>query len=231
MRILSLSLLFFVVLAFSSITQSCQEAEDSVDVNQDKIHQYLELQYNAFEDKTTAVAQFRFGNAIGTPLKLTGNAAITADGNVMTWNEMLNRYEWTWTGETSNTTFSYTDNDLNTFVNSIEVREIAIPASLDTISQDSSYNLVWSGNALDTNEEVQAIVNEQGEVNGTIFDQKNVGATSITLTKNRLATVDPGVVSVWLNRDYKPAIVQATDAGGIIVGKYLDIKQNVTLKN
>lgn len=231
MRFLSLSLLFISILALTSLTQSCQKAEDSVDVAQDKIHQYLELQYNVIEDKTTAVAQFRFGNVIGTPLKLAGTAEISADGNTMTWNETLNRYEWSWTGEVTNTTFSYTDNDANTFVNTIEVREIGIPMALDTISKDSSYNLVWTGNPVAADEEIYVALNETGQVNGTLFDQKNVGATSITLNKSRLSGIDPGPITLWISRDYKPTISQATSAGGVIVGKYLDTKRSITLKN
>lgn len=191
----------------------------------------MELQYNALEDKTYARAQFRFGNALGTPLKLSSTAESSADGNTMTWNEVINIYEWNWTGKTSTTAFSYTDNDGNTFANNIEVREITVPAALDSISKDSSYNLVWSGDPVATSEEIYVIVNETGETNGTLFSQTNVGATSISLNKNQLATIDPGTVSVWISRDYKPAMTQVTNAGGILVGKYLDIKQNVTLKN
>ena len=96
MRIIQQFLAVFAVASLFVLTQACQKAEPSSDVNQDKIHQYLELYYNAAEDKTYAIAQFRFGNAIGTPLELSSATNIQVDGNAMTWNDAfnINRYEW-----------------------------------------------------------------------------------------------------------------------------------------
>lgn len=81
-------------------------------------------------------------------------------------------------GNAATASFSYTDNDGTDFTNSIETRPISVPVALDSISKDSSYNLVWTGNPIATDEAVYVIVNETGEINGTLFSQLNVGATS-----------------------------------------------------
>lgn len=227
----SLILLFAAVIGLSSLTQSCQKAEDSADVNQDRIHQYLELFYDEAQDKTYAYAQFRFGNAIGTPLKLATNASVSVEGNAMSWNENfnLNRYEWEWTGKRSSATFTYNDNDGNTFINTVIINDIGFPTSLDTISKDSSYNLVWTGTPLVADEDIWVSINEDNEANAATFTQNNQGATSITLTKDGLSKIDPSSVTLWIDRNNKPAISQTTSAGGILVGKYRDTATDVIL--
>lgn len=228
---LSFLLLFATVIALSNLTQSCQKAEDSADVNQDRIHQYLELFYDEAQDKTYAYAQFRFGNAIGTPLQLATNATVSVEGNTMSWNDNfnLNRYEWEWTGKRNSATFTYTDNDGNTFVNTVIINDIGFPASLDTISKDSSYNLVWTGDPLAADEDVWVSINEDNEANAATFNQNDQGATSITLTKDGLSKIDPSSVTLWIDRNNKPAITQATSVGGILVGKYRDTATDVIL--
>ena len=228
---LSFFLLFTTVIALSGLTQSCQKAEDSADVNQDRIHQYLELFYDEAQDKTYAYAQFRFGNAIGTPLQLATNATVSVEGNTMSWNDNfnLNRYEWEWTGKRNSATFTYTDNDGNTFVNTVIINDIGFPASLDTISKDSSYNLVWTGDPLAADEAVWVSINEDNEANAATFNQNDQGSTSITLTKDGLSKIDPSSVTLWIDRNNKPAITQATSVGGILVGKYRDTATDVIL--
>lgn len=226
---LQLCFLFLVVTALSSLIQSCQKAENSADVNQDQIHQYLELFYDEAQDKTYAYAQFRFGNAIGTSLKLATNASVSVEGNTMNWDDNfnLNRYKWEWTGKRNSATFTYNDNDGNTFVNVVTINDIGFPASLDTISKDTSYNLIWTGNPLDANEAIWVSINEDHEANAATFNQNTQGATSITLTKSGLSKIDPSNVTLWIDRNNKPTIDQATSAGGILVGKYRDTATDV----
>jgi len=233
MKLLKTGFLFAAVAAFLLLSQSCQKAEDSSDVNQDKVHQYLELYYNSKEDKTYAYAQFRFGNSIGTPLKLGSSASISVDGNAMTWNETLNlnRYEWEWTGMVSSVTFIYSDLDGNTFTNTATLDNIGFPTSLDTISKAASYDLAWTGTALDTDDEVWVYLNEDNEVNGALLKENGSGDTSITITKSKMANIDPSTITIWMDRHNKPAISDATSAGGILKGRYRAVKENVVLTN
>lgn len=233
MKALKTSLLLVVAIALAMLNQSCQKAEDSTDVNQDKIHQNIELQYNSAEDKTYATVQFRFGNAIGTPLELKGTAEVTVDGNTMTWNESfnLNRYEWSTTGKMTNATFVYTDNDGNTFTNTATIDDIAFPTSFTTISKAQAYDLAWVGAPTDTDDEVWVYLNEDNEANGALFKQTNNNATSITIDKAGMAKIDPSTITVWMDRNNKPPINQATSSGGIINGQYRAIATGVNLTN
>lgn len=228
MRTFSVFFLFLAALGLSSLTQSCQKTENADDVNQDRIYQYLELFYDEAKGKTFAYAQFRFGNAIGIPLELTSASGVTVDGNMMRWNDdfNVNRYEWEWTGKVSTATFSYTDGDGKTFANSLTINDIGFPITLDTISKDTSYNLVWTGAALSADENVWISLNEGGEANSAIFQQNNLGATSITLDEAGLSKIAPSPVTIWMDRVNKPAINQATSTGGILIGRYRATKTN-----
>lgn len=233
MKGLRTSLFLLATVCLAMVNQSCQKAEDSTDVNQDKIHQNIELQYNSAEDKTYGIVQFRFGNAIGTPLELGGTAEVTVNGNTMTWNEdfNLNRYEWSTTGKLSSATFEYRDNDGNVFTNTATINDIAFPTSFTTISKAQAYDLAWVGTALDTDDEVWVYLNEDNEANGALFKQTNDNATSITIDKAGMAKIDPSTITVWMHRNNKPAINQATSAGGIINGQYKAIATGINLTN
>lgn len=233
MRLLKLCFLLIAVISGSLLTQSCQKSESSADVNQDRIHQNLELYYNSREDKTYAYAQFRFGNSIGTPLELGGTATIAVDGNTMSWNSTLNinRYEWSWTGKVQSATFVYTDIDGNAFTNTANINDIGFPASLDTISKAASYDLAWTGAALATDEAVWVYINENQQVSGALFKENVAGKTSITLTQSGMANVDPNTITVWMDRHNNTAISQATGAGGILKGRYRAVKDDVELVN
>ena len=233
MKAFKTGLLLIVSITLAMLSQACQKAEDYSDVNQDKIHQNIELQYNSAEDKTYATVQFRFGNAIGTPLELAGTAKVTVDGNTMAWNDNfnLNRYEWSATGKLSSATFEYTDIDGNVFTNTATINDIEFPTTFTTISKAQSYDLIWVGSSLNTDDEVWVYLNEDNEANGALFKQTNDNATSITIDKAGMAKIDPSTITVWIDRNNKPAITQATSAGGIINGQYRAIATGINLTN
>ncbi len=233
MRLLKLCFLLLAVVGLSFLTNSCQKAENSSDVNQDKIHQYLELYYNSKEDKTYAYAQFRFGNALGTPLELGSPATVVVNGNTMSWNATLNlnRYEWTWTGKVSSATFVYTDIDGTVFTNTANIIDADFPTTLDTISKAASYSLTWVGTALGTDEAIWVYLNENNEVNGALFKESLAGKTEITLTQSGMANIDPSAITMWMDRHNNAPITEVTSSGGILKGRYRAVKENVILTN
>jgi len=52
-------------------------SEESINVEQDRIWTYYELLYDANQDITYAIAQFKFGNGLGTFLKLSELSQVT----------------------------------------------------------------------------------------------------------------------------------------------------------
>lgn len=216
---MSKQLLFALFTLFTlSFTSCIKESASSVD--QDKIYTEYELFYDANTDKTYARATFRFSNITGTKLELDGTGSIQFNGDKLTFNQVLAYYEKEYAGKINNGTFRYNDLDNNTFENSVEIHPIDIPASVDSIPRNTSFNLPWVGTPLVVGEVVIAGLNNNNAINPQLFYQDDVNSTSIILAQNQLNTLFAGPATLGLERRYLPTLVQKTSAGGVITGRY-----------
>jgi hypothetical protein len=229
MKLSSITMMLVAFVAITLFSTSCREAQSSEDVNQDKIFTYYELYYNQNTDKTTAIARFTFGDALGTPLELASGATILANGQTLTF-KAWNNYEVDFAGNVDSLTFEYTDLDGNTFVNTLNQVEIAYPADLDTIDRNAAFDLIWQGTALQADEKVLVTVNGVNEGDARTFEQDNVGATSIILDKNKLEQMGQGQGTIWMDRVYSPAIQQSPSVGGTTKSKYRPNNASVYLQ-
>lgn len=218
MRIQALAVFATLIMGLT-LTTSC-EREPSDAVDQDKIFTEYELYYNANEDKTYARATFKFSNALGTKLELVDPDAILFDGDVLTWKPALAFYEKEIAGLQSNGTFTWTDNDGNTFTNSIEIISIAYPDNLDTIGRDAAYDLLLNGEPLSENQSFTLTANGENEGDAQVFFTDDIGATNIILEKNLLEQIGAGPGTLFLDRRNTPALSEQTSAGGILTGRY-----------
>ncbi len=220
--ILSVSL--FLVLLIGSCAR-----EESIDVNQDKIHAAYELFYNANEDKTYARATFKFSNALGTNLQLTSPSEVRFNGDILTFKSALAYYEKEYAGLIDSGTFKWTDTNGDVYENTITFKDINYPANLDTINRNAAYELFWVGDSLTANEKVVLTANGVLEGDAQIFYQDNLNAKSIIMALNQLQLMGQGQGTLWMDRLYEPALVQKTSAGGTITGHYRPINKSVYL--
>lgn len=224
MKNLLLSGMFLLVLLIGSCAR-----EESVDVNQDKIHTAYELYYNANEDKTYARATFKFSNALGTNLQLTSPSEVRFNGDILTFKNALAYYEKEYAGLIDSGTFKWTDTDGAVYENTITFKDINYPANLDTINRNAAYELFWVGDSLTANEKVVLTANGVLEGDAQIFYQDNLNAKSIIMALNQLQLMGQGQGTLWMDRLYEPALVQKTSAGGTITGHYRPINKSVYL--
>lgn len=203
--------------------------ENSVDVNQDRIHTAYELYYNANQDKTYAQAVFKFSNAAGTNLELTSPSEVTFNGDVLSFKSGLAYYEKEYAGLVDTGTFVWKDTDGNEYTNTIHINMIDYPAVLDTIPRDAAYELFWQGDSLNANESVVLTVNGVLEGDAQIFYQSNINATSIILALNQLQNLGQGQGTLWMDRFYEPVLTEKTSAGGTIKGHYRPINKTAYL--
>jgi len=227
-QLLSLLLLTFMFANALFFLGSCAR-EESIDVNQDKIHTAYELYYNANEDKTYARATFKFSNALGTNLKLTAPSEVSFNGAVLTFKEGLAYYEKEYAGKIDTGTFKWKDANGVEFNNTITFKSIDYPANLDTIARNAAYEMFWQGDSLTANEKVILTVNGVLEGDAQIFTQDNVNAKSIILALNQLQLLGQGNGSLWMDRIYQPVLTEKTSAGGSIMGHYRPINKSVYL--
>lgn len=215
------TLLAFAILLPAFMLNSCKK-ENSDTVDQDKIWASYEVYYDNNQDKTFARATFKFSNALGTNLQLSAPATVSFNGDVLIFQSALAYYEKQYAGFISGGTFSYTDKNSNTFVNSISgIRTIAFPIPpIDTIHTANSYTLTWVGDSLMANESVSLWLDGINQNNSEFFYQSNITSHSIICAANQLQHLGNGNGTGWMERVYAPAIQSVTSAGGEIKGKY-----------
>ena len=218
-------LLALVVLA----TLGCRK-EVSKNIDQDKIYTQYELFYDQTEDVTYASATFKFSSANGTKLKLSEPSSITVDGADMNWQEELGYYRNEFSGFKSTATFNWVDLDGNSFTNTIDVRDIALPATINDLHfSDPVTYFSWNGSPLDSSESVTLTIDGPGNTDTRNFSIDTVGATTITIDSVRLSQIDSGMVQLFLNLRYSPALTEQTTRGGTITGRYQTTKAEVLL--
>jgi hypothetical protein len=215
--------LFYLVMGAGLLLTSCAK-EDSSDVNQDKIWTEYELFYNQNDDKTHAVARFRFGGATGTLLELTDstNASVTFEGQVMPYNPWWGAHHLEFAGNVTTGTFVYTNTNGDTFTNAVPTGgdTIGYPVGFDTIVKSVSEDFIWQGNSLAANEHVSVFVGSWGWGDDALFYTEADGATSFVMgvnAKNNLAT---GTSTVYMDRVLKSTSIDGTSEGGLIRYKY-----------
>ncbi|MGK0384429.1 MAG: hypothetical protein ACJAVL_001167 [Bacteroidia bacterium] len=79
---------------------------------------------------------------------------------------------------------------------------------------------MWAGLALDSNESVSLTIDGVGETDRRIFSVDTIGATTVTFDSLALSQIDSGMVSMVLNKRHSPLLLEQTERGGLIIGRY-----------
>lgn len=220
---------YFLLLLFISgsiLLHSCKK-----DIDQNKIYTIYELCYDPNTNSTYAMASFQENGVTGTFIELKSPSQISFNGNVLTYYSSQCYYESEFTGLISSGTFIWTDENGLTKTNPISVIPIAYPASLTTINRNSSYTMSWVGDSISANQSVvltMTSVSTEG-INKT-FTQNTINSKSITLSASQLQEFDAGTVQLSLYRQYEPALIQQTAAGGKIAGVYGPVNKSIQLQ-
>lgn len=210
---------------------SCN-VEDSGDVNQDKIWARYELFYNENDDKTVAVARFRFGSPTGTLLQLNEDASIAFNGEELEYNAWYLGHTKEMAGWVDSGNFVYTDLDQIAFSNTVMPYDsIGFPEGFDTIYKSVANTLEWEGNPLMPNEHVGLFVGSWAWGDDALYIQSADNATDIVLGTNQLSNVPEGPSTLFMDRSTNVDATQATSEGGIVIGKYRATNVQVQVVN
>jgi hypothetical protein len=214
--------LLIATLALGALATSCTK-EDSSDVNQQKIYADYEVFYNQNEDKTHVVAKYRFGGATGTVLELSDstNAYVSFEGDTLPWDPWYNAHHKEYAGNITTGTFSYTNTDGDTYVNTIPAGEnIAFPIGFDTINKSAAQTFAWSGTALAADQQVSLFVGTWTWGEDALFYSNALGGTDIVMGVTEMANLAVGSSTVYMDRSTAVDISQGTPEGGRIRYKY-----------
>lgn len=195
--------------------------EDSGDVNQDKIWTKYELFYNENDDKTVAVARFRFGGPTGTLLQLNEDASVTFNGEELDYNTWYLGHAKEFAGWVDSGAFVYNDLDQFSFSNTvIPYDSIGFPLGFDTINNTMATTLEWVGNPLAANEHVGLFEGSWAWGDDALYVQSADNATDIVMGTNQLSNVPVGPSILFMDRWRETDANQATSEGGVVIGKY-----------
>lgn len=220
-----------ITIAVFALIYGCN-VEDSGDVNQDKIWARYELFYNENDDKTVAVARFRFGSPTGTLLQLNEDASVTFNGEELEYNNWYLGHTKEMAGWVDSGAFVYTDLDQLTFSNTVlPYDSIGFPDGFDTINNSMANTLEWEGNALAANEHVGLFVGSGAWGDDALYIQSADNATDIVMGTNQLSNVPEGQSTLFMDRWTEVDASQATSEGGIVVGKYRATNIQVQIVN
>ena len=211
-----------MILAFGLFASlySCN-VEDSGDVNQDKIYTHYELFYNANDDKTVAVARFRFGGPTGTLLELNEDASVSYNGNEMEYNVWYLGHTFEMAGFIDSGTFVYEDLDDLVFTNTVLPYDtIAFPEGFDTLYNSQANTLTWDGNPLAPNESVGLFVGSWTWGDDALYIQSADNATDLVMGTNQLSNVPVGPSTLFMDRWTEVEVTEGTSEGGVVIGKY-----------
>lgn len=215
------------VLAVAFSLASC-EKENSEDVNQDKIYTEYDLFYNANEDKTYAIARFKFGGPTGTNLELSDSATVTFNGDVLTYNVFFVGHVKEYAGKISSGTFYYKDLNGNEYTNSTPPMDtIAFPNDFDTIVKSQANTLTWNGNPLAANQSVGIFIGSWTWGQDALFYQNQVAATNIVMGVSQLSSLALGSSTLYMDRSQKNTAIQGTSEGGNIESTYRALNKTV----
>lgn len=221
---------FIVAIAFAALV-GCN-VEDSGDVNQDKIWTSYELFYNENDDKTVAVARFRFGSPTGTLLQLNEDASVTFNGEALDYNAWYLGHTKEMAGWVDSGTFVYSDLDQLVFTNTVMPYDsVRFPAGFDTINKTMANTLVWDGLPLAPNESVGLFVGSWAWGDDALYVQSADNATDIVMGTNQLSNVPVGPSILFMDRWTQIDAAEATSEGGIVVGKYRATNRPVQVVN
>lgn len=225
----SLSLL--VLALIPAIFVSCNR-ENSDTVQQDLIHQSYTLVYNGTEDKTYARASYRFSNALGTLLFLSGGANVQFNGVPMDWKNLLAYYELEFPGNLTNGVFEYTDADGNLFTNPVtQVDSIAFPSTFTNLTKNgSSASFNWVGPVLVNGHDVLVTIDGTFEYDTQLFSSTNPNGNTVILEAYKINALGPGMANAWMYRNFTTTLTEATSAGGSVSSRFEAPKTQISVQ-
>lgn len=226
-RLIFLSLLTFFFSCASN------ETAKSDTVSQEEIYQSYSIDYDASSSELDAHATFRFGGNHGTTLSFVSPSKITLNGKVMpeehssfsgTYYKINKRDELA-----RSYTFSYTNNDNKTYVNSIDISPIEIGSYDKSIQKSQPFTVSWNGSPVSDNEEVTLYVEGSDHIHRSVSTDV-IGSTSITAAPGVLEGLNPGLANIYLERSISYALKEGTHLGGRINATYTSKKAGVNVE-
>jgi hypothetical protein len=132
------------------------------------------------------------------------------------------RYERTFAGHVGSGTFRFVDTEDEAYSNTVTLRAVEFPGDIGPIDNDGAYALDWVGASLASGETVQVTLSrvDVGNVSLGVFLQNEDGAHGVVMDAFQLRNVEPGNVTLRMERRWTGTPSRAPDAGGRVAAKW-----------
>jgi hypothetical protein len=221
---------FFILIIIITGLTSCKK-EESKDVSQDKIYADYELFYDKNQDKTYAIAFFKFSNVAGTQLQLTAPSEIKFNSDVLPFDPVFSYYRKEYSGLVTTGTFSFKDVNGTVYTNNASLAKILTNPTIDTIKRNSAFTYTWIGDSVKVNESVGLVIgNNANALNYQFFLQNAINSKNLVLPLTQLNILPIGMSYCQLDRQIESVATGTTSAGGIVRGKYRALNKNLYIK-
>ena len=219
----------------TTLFYACEPAEESMNVNQDRVYTIYELNYNQNTDKTVAKAFFKFGSFTGTQLSLSEGSVISFNDELMGERvdpvTNITSYEKEYAGFVKSGEFVWTDTEGKKYKNTVTIENtIAFPSGFNTVARDKSYDFLWAGEPLEKDEKVNLTLFGVNVGNFQIFSQGQTGEKGMILEKNKLQELTIGEGKAVMERRLETSLEEATGAGGVKWAVYFAEDKKIELK-
>jgi len=212
------------------VALSACKKEVSKYIDQDKIWTNFELFYDANENKTYATATFRFSHSNGTRLELSDPSTVSFNDQPMDFLPD-GSYQLVFDGYVSQGTFEWSDLDGKEFTNSVEIHEVGFLGDIPTLFYvDSITYFDWDGAALDSLESMMLTLDGPGASDTRQYTVDTIQAFQFAVDSAELSKLDSGLVTVILDRRYKPALQEQTSKGGVITGRFRPVNKTTNIQ-
>lgn len=216
------------VLLIMLIALGCED-DQLVSITDGKVYSLLGVRYDKNTNKTTATAAFWKESQSGVRLIFNGNARILFQDIAMDYRAG----DYTYIKELDNLhspgTFSFTDVNKKTFVNTATINTIDYPLTqkLDTIDSSIPLTIAWSGTPL---EKLEIVTLRIGSINAA---QDTTGKTSVTFTSShftQISSLKNTVTTLSLERSKSPGLTTDLGGGGTMKSEYVALTKSVFIK-
>lgn len=213
------------------------DAQGSAGIDQQTIYTEYDLVYDGKRDRTFVRAAFYIDRRFGKRVELLDGSSVRFEGADASGEAVAGElqladidgvewYEFSTSGMVREGTYTYVNNDGESFSNTIRLPErlsgTALPQDLGPISKSSDFMLSWVGEPLTAQEKIDVIVGDENAANlrFALWSTGADGASSIALETSKWPEEFPiGDRPMMLRRWLDQPVEQAPEAGAVMTSR------------
>ena len=207
---------------------SCRR-EEATNVNSDSIWKKYTVQYNAQSQDLDVTAVFRIEDNFGTKLKLDDNSSVSYGSVDLTWRPTWAYYSISQSSFINDGSFVWRQSNGANAELYAPLRTASKPSYLDTLTNNDSFDMPFSGDALEQGETITVYFRD-GVSETKSYTQSTTGATFIPVEISSFNDLEIGTLTVYFVRE-KEGTFTDNSSGGEYKVTYTSENETIYLKD